>query len=67
MHRMLSIGQGWWVAEIEVPAGEHQFRYVADGEWYTDFAANGIEVTRQGVNSILFVPESRMKQIRLAA
>ena len=50
---------GWWGAKVVLGAGEYRFRYVADGAWYTDYASNGIEVTKAGVNSVLVVPERR--------
>src|SRR5688500_18431260 len=49
-------GQGWWVLKLDLNPGEYQFRYVADGVWYTDFASNGIEVTKFGWNSVLIIP-----------
>ena len=48
---------GWWTARLELQPGEFRFRYVADGEWYTDFASHGVEATAHGWNSILLVPE----------
>ena len=53
---MQSDGQGWWLARVELAAGDYRFRYVADGTWYTDFAAHGVEVTKLGWNSVLVVP-----------
>lgn len=50
---------GWWRASVALAAGEYRFRYVADGVWYTDYASNGIEVSKLGVNSVLVVPERR--------
>ena len=52
---------GWWTATTTIEPGEHFFRYVADGHWYTDFAANGVEKNKHGWNSILIVPERRMR------
>ena len=58
-------GDGWWSAIARLEAGDHRFRYWADGNWYTDFAAYGVELTKFGWNSVLFVPEmiddNRMK------
>lgn len=51
--------QGWWVVRVHLSPGEYQFRYVADGMWYTDFASHGIEMNAQGCNSLLFVPERK--------
>lgn len=50
-------GDGWWTLRLNLMPGSHQFRYVADGEWYTDHAANGIERSRESWNSLLEVPE----------
>lgn len=33
---------GHWTLCLELPVGEHRFRYWADGRWYTDFAAFGV-------------------------
>jgi hypothetical protein len=54
---MTAGSDGWWRAKVPLGAGEYRFRYVADGAWYTDYASNGIEVTKSGVNSVLVVPE----------
>jgi 1,4-alpha-glucan branching enzyme len=48
---------GWWTLRLALEPGEYAFRYVADGEWYTDFASHGVEVTEHGWNSLLVVPE----------
>jgi 1,4-alpha-glucan branching enzyme len=50
---------GWWRATVALDAGEYRFRYVADGAWFPDYASNGVEVTRLGINSLLVVPERR--------
>jgi 1,4-alpha-glucan branching enzyme len=58
---MTEVAEGWWQTETAaIEPGEHRFRYVADGNWYTDFASNGIEKNKYGWNSILIVPERRM-------
>ncbi len=50
-------GNGWWVARVRLDAGEYRFRYVADGQWFTDFASHGVELKKQVWNSVLLVPE----------
>ena len=50
-------GNGWWVARMKLDAGEYRFRYVADGQWFTDFASHGVELKRQVWNSVLLVPD----------
>jgi 1,4-alpha-glucan branching enzyme len=51
-------GNGWWTARVRLQPGEYRFRYVADGQWFTDFASHGVELKKQTWNSILLVPES---------
>jgi len=46
---------GHWRTRIELTQGEFCFRYIADGLWYTDFAANGIEPGPFGYNSVVSV------------
>ena len=55
---------GYWHARVKLPAGEFRFRYCADGAWYTDYAAFGVEPGRFGLDSIVRVPHV---PIRLAA
>jgi 1,4-alpha-glucan branching enzyme len=58
-HSMHSNGNGWWSATLALSGGEYRFRYVADGEWYTDFASNGVEHRKGGGwDSVLVVPTS---------
>ena len=54
---MRNEGNGWWTARTRLGAGEYRFRYVADGQWFTDFASHGVELKKQSWNSILLVPE----------
>jgi 1,4-alpha-glucan branching enzyme len=61
---MQPAGGGWWTARLKLQAGEYRFRYIADGTWFTDFASHGIEVTRQGWNSVLVVPGKQMEEDR---
>ncbi|MFW5841537.1 MAG: isoamylase early set domain-containing protein [Planctomycetota bacterium] len=49
---MRSGPDGYWIARMKLPAGEFQFRYCADGQWHTDYAAFGVEPTDLGLNSI---------------
>ncbi len=48
-------GNGWWTTRLSLDAGEYRFRYVADGQWYTDFASHGVELKKQVWNSVLLV------------
>ena len=47
-----------WSLMMRLPPGTYEFRYLADGEWFTDYAAFG--VTRNQFhdwNSVLHVPK----------
>ena len=52
---------GYWQARMRLPAGEFKFRYCADGEWFTDFAAFGVEPGSFGLDSVLRVPHAALK------
>ena len=49
--------EGYWVARLRLPGGTFRFRYCADGEWFTDFAAFGVEPGRFGLDSVVRVPD----------
>lgn len=53
--RMARGTDGWWRCELNLSPGFYQFRYVADGQWYTDYASFGVEPTPLGLNSVLKV------------
>jgi 1,4-alpha-glucan branching enzyme len=53
---MTAEGNGWWRLSAKLGSGEYRFRYAADGEWYADYASNGIEPGESGVSSVLVVP-----------
>ena len=55
---------GWWRAQADLGAGEYRFRYMADGVWFPDYASNGIEVSKAGVDSVLVVPETKGRAAR---
>ncbi len=49
---------GYWRARVRLPAGEFRFRYLADGQWFADYAAFGLEPGRFGLDSIVRVPQA---------
>ena len=55
---MRNEGNGWWTARARLQPGEYRFRYVADGQWFTDFASHGVELRKQVWNSILLVQDA---------
>jgi 1,4-alpha-glucan branching enzyme len=58
---MQPAGGGWWIASLSLPPGDYRFRYVVDGYWFTDFASHGIEICENGWNSVLVVPEKKVR------
>ena len=54
---MKPAGNGWWTARMVLGSGAYRFRYVADGRWFTDYASNGVEFAKLGLNSLLIVPK----------
>lgn len=46
---------GIWMCCLELPDGVFQFKYVADGEWYLDYASFGVELNTFGWNSVVLV------------
>ena len=42
-------------SRIRLAPGCYQFRYRGDNQWYTDYAAFGVEQTPYGLNSVLKV------------
>lgn len=58
---MSPAGDGNWTVRARIPAGEYRFRYCADGEWFTDYAACGVEPGRFGMDSIVTVPARPIK------
>ena len=46
---------GYWSASIKLPPGEFKFRYCADGQWFTDYAAFGVEPGHLGLDSVLYM------------
>lgn len=52
---MVPGADGWWTASSSLSPGRHEFRYWADGEWFTDFAAFGVEPRETGFVSVLWL------------
>jgi 1,4-alpha-glucan branching enzyme len=46
---------GWWRYRFRMAPGTYQFRYLSDGQWFTDYAAFGLERGPFGWNSVLKV------------
>ena len=42
---------GYWRASLRLPGGFYHFSYIADGTWYADYAAFGVEPSPHGLVS----------------
>ena len=56
-HPMTQTTSGCWVTHVNLTNGIYQFRYLADGQWYTDYAAFGVELCAGGYNSVIVMDE----------
>jgi len=54
-------GDGYWSCRMQLPAGVYKFRYCADGVWYTDYAAFGVEPGQFGMDSVLNVRPPKLQ------
>jgi len=57
---MKPVGDGNWGCRMSLPAGEYRFRYCADGEWFADYAACGLEPGSFGMDSLIVVSPRRL-------
>lgn len=54
---MIGIGDGRWAKELMLPAGQHEYRFVVDGEWFTDPRAAETTPNSFGTtNAVLKIP-----------
>lgn len=51
--RMVLCDDGTWIAAIALPPGSYKFRYFADGQWFCDYAAFGVEPGPHGMDSVV--------------
>ena len=49
---------GEWIHTMNLPCGIYQFKYLADDEWFLDYAAFGLEKGPFGWNSVLVVDDA---------
>lgn len=55
---------GHWTAAVELPPGTYRFRYEADGQWFNDYAAFGLDHGPFGLESVVRVKESASSRSR---
>ena len=54
---MRRVAPAEWRLMLRLPPGTYEFRYLAAGRWYTDYAAFGVNGNTLGdFNSVLLVP-----------
>ncbi len=57
---MRRISESEWVLMMRLPPGTYEFRYVAGGEWFSDYAAFGLQRNPMGeLNSVVRVPKAK--------
>ncbi len=56
---MTRLPDGRWQSRLQLAPGTYQFRYYADGEWFNDYAAFGLEHGPYGLNSVARVEPPR--------
>jgi hypothetical protein len=57
---MRRVGEAEWMLMLRLPPGTYEFRYFADGQWFTDYAAFGITQNAfKEINSVLRIPKLR--------
>jgi hypothetical protein len=44
---------GSWGATLDLAPGEYSFRYCADGQWFVDYAAFGVEQGPFGLDGVV--------------
>ena len=49
-----------WMLMLRLPPGTYEFRYFADGQWFTDYASFGVtQNTFRDFNAVLRIPKVR--------
>ena len=52
---------GHWELDMELSPGVFKFQYHADNQRFADYAAFGVEPGEAGMNSVLRVPERKLR------
>ncbi len=62
---MQTVGDGWFVAKLSIPHGDHEFQYRIDGTtWLADYGASGVRMNEFGLwVSQLVVAEPRPRRM----
>jgi len=62
--RMIPSSGGYWTAKLRLPPGVFKFRYNADGQWFTDYAAFGVEPGCFGLDSVVRVTQQPVRPLQ---
>ncbi len=57
---MVRTASGYWVARLQLPSGAYRFRYLADGQWFVDYAAFGLEHGPFGFDGVVRIPPKQL-------
>lgn len=52
---MTPFHEGWWKCRLRLDPGSYRFRYYTGEQWFTDYAAFGVEPGPFGWNSVVHV------------
>jgi len=64
---MRRVSEHQWTLMLRLPPGVYEFRYHADGRWFTDYAAFGVNANPyKDLNSVLRIPRVRPAVCRAA-
>jgi 1,4-alpha-glucan branching enzyme len=57
---------GWWVCRLHLVPGVYQFKYLADGQWYLDYGAFGLERGPLGTwNSVAWIARQAIPRVQV--
>jgi 1,4-alpha-glucan branching enzyme len=63
---MRRVSEHEWMLMLRLPPGNYEFRYYAQDQWFTDYAAFGVNPNHfKEFNSVLRVPKVRAAALRL--
>jgi len=54
--KMKKDGNGTWKAKVSIPCGKHEYKFVVDGNWWTDPSCKSVSTNSLGSqNSIVSI------------
>ena len=64
---MRRAADGCWTVTLRLSPGSFRFRYLADGQWFNDYAAFGLAHGPFGLESLVWMPEQSVSRPRPTA